>query len=72
MCTIQVPLAVAEVSVHRLCSVVYPRKPFFKKKQWAIICIASQWTVGIIFALPELSTSNLVSISDDVCLARKV
>jgi len=60
MCTIQVPLAVVEASVHRLCSIVYHTKPFFKKKRWAIICIASQWTVGIVFSLPRISINDPV------------
>jgi hypothetical protein len=64
MCTIQVPYAVVSVSIHRLCSVVYYTKPFFKTKQWAIICISSQWIVGIIFSLLQISSVNLVRISD--------
>jgi hypothetical protein len=60
MCTIQVPLAVVQASVHRLCSIVYHTKLFFRKKRWAIICIASQWTVGIIFALPRISLNDPV------------
>jgi hypothetical protein len=64
MCTIQVPLALVEVSIHRLCSVVYHTKPFFKKKQWLIICISSQWTAGFIFSLPQISSINSVRISN--------
>jgi hypothetical protein len=62
MCTIQLPLALVEVSVYRLCSVVYFTKPFFKKKQWAMICIASQWAIGIIAPLPRISLNDSVSI----------
>lgn len=65
MCTIQFPLATIEVSVHRFCSVVYPRKLFFKKKPWVITCIVSQWLFGIIFSLPQLATIKLVRPSDN-------
>jgi hypothetical protein len=64
MCTIQVPLAVIGVSIYRLCSVVYHTKAFFRKKRWAIICIATQWLSGIILSLPEISMINSVRIFD--------
>jgi hypothetical protein len=64
MCTLQVPLAIVGMSVQRLCSVVYHAKGFFQKKRWIIICILSEWIIGIIFALPQLSTINSVRISD--------
>jgi hypothetical protein len=70
MCTLQVPLAVIEVSVHRLCSVLYFTKPFFKKKRWAMICIASQWTIGIIVSLPRISFDNLVGVLTDFKLEK--
>jgi hypothetical protein len=60
MCTIQVPLAVVEVSVHRLCSVVYHTKLFFKKKRWAVICITSHWIIGIFVALPRITINDPV------------
>jgi len=60
MCTLEVPLALVESSVHRLCSVVYHTKIFFKKKRWAIICIVSQWTIGIIFSIPQISLGGSV------------
>ncbi len=52
MCTIQVPLAFIIVSIHRLCSIVYHTKGFFKTKQWLKICIASQWIAGLILSFP--------------------
>ena len=64
MCTLQVPLAIIGMSVQRLCSVVYHTKVFFQRKQWIVICILSEWTIGIIFALPQLSAINSVRISD--------
>lgn len=54
MCTFQMPLAVVVASVHRCCSIVYHTKPFFKKKQWAVTCIASQWIIGIVFSIPRI------------------
>jgi hypothetical protein len=64
MCTIQVPLALIAVSIHRLCSVVYHTKVFFRKQRWVIICIASQWTAGILLVLPPTIINNSVRISD--------
>jgi hypothetical protein len=52
MCTIQVPLALMMVSIHRLCRVVYNNKIFFKSKQWVTVCVACQWIVGIVISLP--------------------
>ncbi|CAF3633652.1 unnamed protein product [Adineta steineri] len=46
-CTLQVPLAIIQISVNRFCSVVYHTKFFFKTKQWAMICISTQWILGI-------------------------
>jgi hypothetical protein len=60
MCTLQVPLAAVETSVHRLCSIVYHTKLFFKKKRWAIICLLSQWATGIIFSLPRITINDPV------------
>jgi hypothetical protein len=60
MCTIQVPLAVVEVSVHRLCTIVYYEKPFFKKRRWAVICISCQWIIGILSAIPQISFNDSV------------
>jgi hypothetical protein len=64
MCTIQVTYALIIVYIHRLCSVVYFTKPFFKKKKWAVICISSQWTAGSIVSLVRLTPSNLVKVSN--------
>jgi len=62
--TMQVPLALIEIAIHRLSSVVYHRKPFFKKKRWVIICILCQWIAGVILSLPEISSINSVRFSD--------
>ncbi|UJR21683.1 hypothetical protein I4U23_024760 [Adineta vaga] len=55
MCTLQVPLAIVTTSFHRLCSIVYHTKPFFKKKRWAVLCMSSQWVAGMILLLPGVS-----------------
>ena len=60
MCTLQVPLAMITVSVHRCCSILYHTKAFFKTKRWVILCIASQWTVGFLVALPRTRFNPLV------------
>ncbi|CAF0720890.1 unnamed protein product [Adineta ricciae] len=51
MCTLQVPLALIEVSCYRLCCIVYHTKAFFRRKQWIITCVLSQWTFGILISL---------------------
>jgi hypothetical protein len=48
MCTLQVPLATVVVSVHRLFSIVYHTKAFFKTKKCIVICVACQWLAGIL------------------------
>ncbi|CAF1516665.1 unnamed protein product [Adineta steineri] len=55
MFNLQVSLAVVEASFNRLCSIVYHTKPFLRTKRWAIICIVSQWTIGIILTVPTIS-----------------
>ena len=53
VCTLQVPLAMIAMSAHRCCSIVYHTKAFFKTKRWVVLCIATQWTVGFLVALPR-------------------
>ena len=52
VCTLQVPLAFIIISIHRLCSIVYHTKLFFKSKLWLCICVISQWLTGLILSLP--------------------
>ncbi|UJR15503.1 hypothetical protein I4U23_002446 [Adineta vaga] len=52
MCTLQVPLALMVVSIHRLCCVLYFNRTFFKSKLWICMCILCQWLVGILISLP--------------------
>ena len=62
MCTIQLPLALAVVSIHRFCLVVYHRKIFFQQKQWMIMCVTCQWLVGFVIPLPLLRRDTSVRI----------
>ncbi|UJR21680.1 hypothetical protein I4U23_024757 [Adineta vaga] len=56
--TLSVPLAIVTTSFHRLCSIVYHTKPYFKKKRWAMLCISSQWLAGMILSLPRISFND--------------
>jgi len=62
MCTIQLPLALAVVSLHRVCVVVYPRKVFFQQRKWMIMCVTCQWLVGIVIPLLLLLRNTSVRI----------
>jgi hypothetical protein len=62
MCTLQLPLALVVVSIHRLCSIVYHTKIFFKSRKWVIMCVACQWISGIVVSLPLLIRDPSVSI----------
>lgn len=64
MCTLQVPLALMVVSIHRLCCIVYYNKRFFKSKQWISMCVGCQWLVGIVLPLPLFIRNETVSISN--------
>ncbi|CAF0720871.1 unnamed protein product [Adineta ricciae] len=58
VCSLQVPLAIVATSLHRLCSIVYMTKPYFKKKRWGIICISGQWIACIVLSVPQISFNN--------------
>ncbi|CAF1386025.1 unnamed protein product [Adineta steineri] len=49
---IAIPFAFLTFTVHRFCSIVYHTQPFFKKKRWVGICIASQWIILFVISLP--------------------
>lgn len=61
-CTLQTPLAFIALSVNRVCSVIYPAKVYFKSRQWAILCIGLQWTLGIVVTLPQTYLMKSVEI----------
>lgn len=54
VCPLQVPLAFMAFSIHRLCLVVYHTNRFFRQKRWAAACIAMQWLLGFLLAVPYL------------------
>ena len=61
--SIEVPFAFVAFSIHRLCSLKYHTKPFFKKQRWVGICIATQWISQFIISLPFFARSERVNIS---------
>ena len=62
MCTVQVPLALVVVSIHRLCCIVYHEKIFFKSMKWMIMCVIGQWITGFVISLPILIREEMVSV----------
>jgi len=56
------PFSFVTFTIHRFCSIVYHTNPFFKKKRWVVICIASQRIAELILALPYVLKIQLVSI----------
>ncbi|CAF3256816.1 unnamed protein product [Rotaria socialis] len=58
MCTLQVPLALVLVSIHRLSSVVYHNKIAFQNKRCISMCLIGQWLTGILIPLPFFRKSE--------------
>jgi hypothetical protein len=52
--SITTPFAFVNFTIYRFCTIVYHRKPFFKTKQWVIICIAIQHIAEFILAIPYI------------------
>jgi hypothetical protein len=52
VCTIQVPLAMIAVSLHRLFTIVYRSKEFLKRRHAFAVFIISQWLLGAVLSLP--------------------
>jgi hypothetical protein len=52
--TLQVPLSLALVSIHRCCAVMAGRRPLFNTRRWIASCIVAQWLLGSLLALPML------------------
>jgi len=57
------PLSFVTFTIHRYCSIVHYTKPFFKRKLWVVICIASQRIAELIIASPYLLRIQPVSIA---------
>ena len=64
MCNMQVPLAVLTVSIHRLCSVVYYAKPFFKKKKMGCLMYFMSMDSGNHFRITTTFGSSDLSECD--------
>ncbi len=60
--SIEIPFGFVIFSAHRLCSLVYRTKLFFKTKRWVGICIASQWIVVCVVSLPFVFRKERVNI----------
>ena len=60
MCTLQVPLALTVVSIHRLCCIVHHNNGFYWSKRWMLLCVAIQWAVGLILPLPVFTRNSSV------------
>lgn len=59
--SIEIPFAFVAFSAHRLCTVLYHRKAFFKTKKWIGICISSQWICVFVLSLPYVFRTERVS-----------
>lgn len=56
----QVVFALLIISINRFCSIIYHSNPFFKQQRWVIICVASQWIIGLLLALPMCARDEMV------------
>jgi hypothetical protein len=61
--SVTTPLSFVTFTIHRYCSIAYHTKPFFKRKRWVVICIASQRIAELIIASPYFLKIQLVSIA---------
>ena len=52
VCTLQVPLAIVQGSIHQLLSIVYHRKNFIKNHFYAALVVILQWLSAYILAIP--------------------
>ena len=57
------PFSFLTFTIHRFCSIVYQEKPFFKTKQWVMICIGIQRIIELILALPYIFAGSTVSLT---------
>ena len=58
--TLPVPLSFVLISVHRYCSLVYRKTSFFKTRRWICLCVAVQWTLGVLLSIPDLLNFAMV------------
>lgn len=58
--TSQFPLAIVQISFHRLLTIVYHRENIVRNNVWATIFIILQWLFGFLLGLPAISVKNVV------------
>lgn len=63
MYTFQIPLALVQTSTHRLFTIVYRHKTFFRGKTYITLCIVCQWMIGVVLLLPVVFHFRFVSES---------
>ncbi len=61
--SVSIPFSFLTFTIHRFCAIVYQEKPFFKTKQWVIICIASERIAELLLAIPFIFKKQAVSIA---------
>jgi len=60
MITFQLAFGLVMGSIYRLGCVIYYSKNFFRTRKWFIVCIVSQWILGIVLPLALLSKNDAV------------
>ena len=48
-----IPYSLVLVSFHRCCSIVYPRRRFFRTRTWIVVCFVGQWIVATLLSIPN-------------------
>ena len=54
--------ALCNVSINRLCIILYNNKLLFKTRRWVFTCIGTQWLIGMIMPLPLFVINGQVII----------
>ena len=58
-----IPYSLVLISFHRCCSIVYPRKRFFRTKKWMVVCFIRQWVVAALLSIPDIIHTRWVGLS---------
>ncbi len=58
----QLPFSFTVLTINRFCSIIYPRKAFFKTKKFVVICVTSQWIAACVLSLPFVFAIRPVKI----------
>ena len=62
-----IQFAFVTFSIHRYFSIVHHTKPFFRRKQWIVMCIAGQWLIQCVAAAPFVLRRSPVRIRLLLC-----